>query len=670
MQADVLAVTEGTNANGSSASTSGPSGTTSIDPEDTEEAFRATGTQGSIGQAASPSSSSQGNSENDPAAASVIQDGATNGTTSATDSSDSQADAANGTTSATDSSDPQADSANGTSPATDSSDSSAEMVNPPAASGSAGMVNPSGTVAPAEMVVGSTTTAINTSALNASIAFFGAATIDPSSSGCSSCIGSATHATNYSMQMTSYAAFTGNCSAEIPGLSPSGTSTSGGVNNVGGPTSALTPAASSSAGVTATAAGAEEAVETKASGAAPFAKIPSIPLIPHSHYFASSPFLANKAPPEPDISGVEHDTFASEQRGEPDAETVQEQDNHQVAKAEGITEEQEKQAETEPEHLSDATTSSDMQTEAPAIDDSVFTSQESAINSGDEPSPSGEDAAVITSAPSSGTPHSSEIVSEHQPPSDAEASDKNAEKSASPSSSIEEEVREKNVTKVGFSRMRKAMWKDMSSMGNVPHFGYSHTLNLTPLLPYLQAVNRPKALRSESPYQSADIPLDLARDPLPHRDGTKTNLLSFLVKGMTFALQEHPVMRARIMSKGEDRWLDIRRDAVIGIAVSDPNHGLLIPSLPPLAVSTPLSAITSHLSSIRRNPTHITAPPNIVISSIGALGESTGTNPVLPPNGGLAICVIGRALWEVVPRPYSDAQWGGVGIIECLMVPN
>ena len=197
----------------------------------------------------------------------------------------------------------------------------------------------------------------------------------------------------------------------------------------------------------------------------------TVPLIPHSHYFASSPFLANKAPPEPDISGVEHDTFASEQRGEPDAETVQEQDNHQVAKAEGITEEQEKQAETEPEHLSDATTSSDMQTEAPAIDDSVFTSQESAINSGDEPSPSGEDAAVITSAPSSGTPHSSEIVSEHQPPSDAEASDKNAEKSASPSSSIEEEVREKNVTKVGFSRMRKAMWKDMSSMGNVPHFG-------------------------------------------------------------------------------------------------------------------------------------------------------------------------------------------------------
>ncbi len=80
---------------------------------------------------------------------------------------------------------------------------------------------------------------------------------------------------------------------------------------------------------------------------------------------------------------------------------------------------------------------------------------------------------------------------------------------------------------------------------------------------------------------------------------------------------------------------------------ADEKNGLLTPSLPPLPPSTPLNAITSHLSAIRRSPTRQFAPANIVMSSVGALGESTGALPVLPPSGGVAICVIGRALWDV-----------------------
>jgi len=39
--------------------------------------------------------------------------------------------------------------------------------------------------------------------------------------------------------------------------------------------------------------------------------------------------------------------------------------------------------------------------------------------------------------------------------------------------------------------------------------------------------------------------------------------------------------------------------------------------------------------------------PNLIISSVGGLGESTAAMPVLPPGGALAICAVGRAKWEM-----------------------
>jgi 2-oxoisovalerate dehydrogenase E2 component (dihydrolipoyl transacylase) len=106
-------------------------------------------------------------------------------------------------------------------------------------------------------------------------------------------------------------------------------------------------------------------------------------------------------------------------------------------------------------------------------------------------------------------------------------------------------------------------------------------------------------------------------------------------------------MRAKVVTKDQDRHLEIRRDGVIGIAVSAPKVGLLTPSLPPLPPSTPLSSITSHLSAVRASPTAMGQSPSLIISSVGGLGESIGAMPILPPNGALAICAVGRAKWEI-----------------------
>lgn len=45
-------------------------------------------------------------------------------------------------------------------------------------------------------------------------------------------------------------------------------------------------------------------------------------------------------------------------------------------------------------------------------------------------------------------------------------------------------------------------------------------------------------------------------------------LLSFLVKGLLLALEVHPIMRSRVKFGGDEKWLEVGRDGVVGVAVS------------------------------------------------------------------------------------------------------
>jgi 2-oxoisovalerate dehydrogenase E2 component (dihydrolipoyl transacylase) len=188
---------------------------------------------------------------------------------------------------------------------------------------------------------------------------------------------------------------------------------------------------------------------------------------------------------------------------------------------------------------------------------------------------------------------------------------------------------------------------------------------LTNVIPYLHSSSSASS-PSKPNYIASDIPTNLARDPLSDEISiSKPTLLVYLIKAMILALEEHPIMRSRLKFSGEDRWLEVSRDPIIGVAVSglshfphqsqypltlrtDPTHGLVTPSLPPLTPTTSLSEITSLLNTIRQNPTKPSShpSPSITISSVGNLGESTGAMPVIPPGGGLAICAVGRAKWE------------------------
>ena len=100
---------------------------------------------------------------------------------------------------------------------------------------------------------------------------------------------------------------------------------------------------------------------------------------------------------------------------------------------------------------------------------------------------------------------------------------------------------------------------------------YSHTLDLTPLIPYLRAANPSTGAQGKGrgpSYLAADIPSSLVGDPSPASEAAKTTLLSFLVKGLILAMQEHPILRAKAVGQDNERSLDIRKDGIIGVAVS------------------------------------------------------------------------------------------------------
>ncbi|WVQ72270.1 hypothetical protein IAR50_001819 [Cryptococcus sp. DSM 104548] len=218
------------------------------------------------------------------------------------------------------------------------------------------------------------------------------------------------------------------------------------------------------------------------------------------------------------------------------------------------------------------------------------------------------------------------------------------------------QVDEGETTRVEFGRTRKVMWKALGEQAKVPHFGYSHTLNLTNLLPHLRPPPQPV---SRSPYLAPDIPSNLSHDPLETLPlPEKTTLLSFLIKAAVLALEEHPILRSRVKDSGVDRWLEVSRHGTIGVAVSDPKLGLLTPSLPPLPPSTSLASISAHLSHLRQTAARPSLPPHLTISSVGRLGEARGAMPVLPPGGGLAICAVGRARWEVEWKE-AEGRTGG-----------
>ncbi|KAF9001647.1 CoA-dependent acyltransferase [Hymenopellis radicata] len=221
-------------------------------------------------------------------------------------------------------------------------------------------------------------------------------------------------------------------------------------------------------------------------------------------------------------------------------------------------------------------------------------------------------------------------------------------------------------TVVELTRTRHGMWKAMVKSLEVPHFGYSTSLDITSLYELIPTLNAhiPEHFRPVPSTAPPPLPVDPSSIyPAPHRTRvpeekqfTRLTYLPILLKMLAKSMIEWPLFRSSITpSQVSDAkpTLTVRPHADINIALSTPS-GLYTPTLQGVDTQTiyGLASSLKHLSHLgRQTPCALTPKEmpkrggTLTVSNVGAIGDGDYASPVLVPGGGVAIVALGRAKW-------------------------
>ena len=207
------------------------------------------------------------------------------------------------------------------------------------------------------------------------------------------------------------------------------------------------------------------------------------------------------------------------------------------------------------------------------------------------------------------------------------------------------------VTSTGGSRVepikgiKAAMARQMQdSVSTIPHFTYCEEIDLTELI----------ALRGQLKDQYA-------------KQGIKLTLMPFLMKAMSLAIKQFPIMNSQVNSDcSELTYFD---DHNIGIAV-DSKVGLLVPNIKGcqnksiVQIAQELTKLTDAAREGRVSPAELKGG-TITISNIGAIGGTVATPIINKPE--VAIVALGKtqllprfnAKGEVEGRSLMQISWSG-----------
>jgi 2-oxoisovalerate dehydrogenase E2 component (dihydrolipoyl transacylase) len=221
--------------------------------------------------------------------------------------------------------------------------------------------------------------------------------------------------------------------------------------------------------------------------------------------------------------------------------------------------------------------------------------------------------------------------------------------------------------RLDLGRTRYAMWKSMTKSLEIPHFGYSSTLDLTALNSLLPPMNSYIPSQYQPP-KSADYPPAVSPDgiwgksipALPESDPNthyqRLTVLPLLIKALSRAMQEWAIFRSSInprVSEDEKPSITIRPHSDIAIAVST-TSGLYTPVIQAVDTKSPyeiMGELRRFQSLGRQSPAAFTPKElpkkgaTISVSNVGAIGKGEWASPLLVPGGGVAIVAIGRAKW-------------------------
>ncbi|EYE92703.1 putative 2-oxo acid dehydrogenases acyltransferase [Aspergillus ruber CBS 135680] len=175
---------------------------------------------------------------------------------------------------------------------------------------------------------------------------------------------------------------------------------------------------------------------------------------------------------------------------------------------------------------------------------------------------------------------------------------------------------------VNLSPFQSQMFKTMSRSLSIPHFLYADELN----------INDITTLRRR-----------LASNP---KDPKKITFLSFIIKAVSLALDQYPLLNAKVDTSNPDKpQLTMRPRHNIGVAVDTPN-GLIVPNIKDVAnrsilnIATELSRLSALGKEGKLTPADLSGG-TITVSNIGNIG-GTYVMPVIVPNE-VAILGVGKS---------------------------
>lgn len=201
------------------------------------------------------------------------------------------------------------------------------------------------------------------------------------------------------------------------------------------------------------------------------------------------------------------------------------------------------------------------------------------------------------------------------------------------------------------TKTQEGMFKTMTRSLNIPHFLYADEIDFADLHTLRSRLNKVLATTPSSPVQS-----------VRNTEGvSKLSFLPFIVKAVSIALQQYPILNARVdVSDPTGKpQLVYRTQHNIGVAMDTPS-GLLVPVVKDvgaqsiLTIAAELARLQTLAVAGKLSPQDLSGG-TITVSNIGSIG-GTYCSPVIV-EGQLAILGVGRIREVPDIIQQGDGEW-------------
>lgn len=212
------------------------------------------------------------------------------------------------------------------------------------------------------------------------------------------------------------------------------------------------------------------------------------------------------------------------------------------------------------------------------------------------------------------------------------------------------------------TKTQEQMFRTMTRSLSIPHFLYADEIDFTDLSALRGRLN---AVLSSSPSSPAPV--------IPSNHGvTKLSYLPFIIKAVSIALQQYPILNARVDAPSSSSSSAVEKPALvyrsqhnIGVAMDTP-QGLLVPVIKDVAahsiltIAAELLRLQALAAAGRLSPQDMSGG-TITVSNIGSIG-GTYCSPVIV-DGQVAILGVGR-MRDVpdVARDGATGSWAVRGV--------